>query len=62
MQKTVLLVPKFDLENQEEERASFVNNCKELRPEGYNSESAKDKLFKVKTFDIKKQKDRDMKM
>lgn len=62
MQKTAVLVPKFDLYNKNMDRTTFLNPCKELRPEGYQTEVAREKLSKIRTFSIQKQKNRDMKM
>jgi hypothetical protein len=41
MQKTAILVPKFELYNKNMDRSTFINICKELRPESYQSEIAK---------------------
>lgn len=62
MQKTCILVPKFDLYNKNLDRGAFLNQTKELRPEGYAADKVKDKLSRIKSFNIRKQLNRDMKM
>ena len=61
MLKLDIWVPSFKL-NSNNDRTGFLNIWKEMRPEGYEMEKAREKQKKVKTFSIRKQKNRDMKM
>ena len=62
MEKTILSVPQFELNNKKLDRSEYISIWRELRPEYYDYESAKDKQNRVKGFYMKAQKTRDMKM